>query len=769
MLRKVSREVGVVAFYLALAVAMTWPLAAHLSTALSDLGDPLVNMWIIDWVSHALTHEPWNLFDSPLYHPGRLTLAYSENLVGIALVVLPFHLAGLSPITVYNIALLLGFAFSGYGAFVLARVITRSSAAALVAGVVFAFVPFKWDHLSHMQLQWSGWIPLLLAGVIVYWRTPSTRNALLLTGAFVMNGLTNVHYFLFGSFTAMIAVIVLAIAEERRDRAFWLKLAAAFAIGGIVLLPFLLPYRIVANDLGAARTKGDAISGSATLDAWLVTTARSVWYGELGPDALHRHEKQLFPGLAAIFLALIGAMKTVSRGAAGFSRPTDARRAEARRSTFLDVLILLLGALTYIGAVSEGTSIDIGPFVVSMHSAATPATLLLIALLIRYRAALRDALARSRFDAAAWVAAVAIAIGVIGSLGMSAFLHAFLFRYVPVFQAIRAPVRWAVIAYAGLAIWAAIGAKALLRNRAGTPRGRVSAALLVALVAIDLWPRIRWEHAVPAIAPVYRWLARERVAPLVELPTSGGGINFRYLLGSATHRLPQLNGVENMGVPDLKRIRSKGDAQQYDDELLTLLERNGTRLIVVHAHAFDAGGRAWLARQLAARRIAFVRSFDHEIGGDFVFAVTKNLRDSARLRAPDTPDGAGHIPQQRLARMLRGETVHSDAIMAYVETPHERQTVEGALQVRGWALSPFPIRRVTVRIDNGRVRILATPVDRPDVKALYGWYYFVAQPGFAAVLPQRPANVPRETDVQVEVEDAEGRVMRTADVPIEWR
>jgi hypothetical protein len=753
--RKAAREAGVVAFYLALAIAMTWPLAAHLTTALADLGDPLVNMWIVDWVSHAITHEPCNLYDSPLYYPGRLTLAYSENLIGVSLFVLPFHLAGVPPIALYNIALLLGFAWSGYGAFVLARVVTRSAAASLVAGVVFAFVPFKWDHLSHMQLQWSGWIPLLLAAVIVYWRKPSARIALLLTGAFVMNGLTNVHYFLFGSFTAVVAVIVLALGDQRRDHRFWLRLAAAFTIGGLLLLPFLLPYRIISKELGTERTEGDAISGSAPLEAWLGATPRSIWYGHLGGEELHHHEFQLFPGLAAIFLALIGAVKTARIAVDLPARP-------ARRYWFLDALILVLGVLTYIGAVTERSEIAIGPLrLLSLDSAETAATLLLIALVIRYRGALRDAIARSRFDASAWVAAVAIVIGVVGSFGMSAFMHAFLFKYVSVFHAIRAPVRWAIIGYAGLAVWAAIGAKTLIR-------GRATAALLIAIVAADLWPRLRYEHAVPTTAPVYRWLARERVAPLIELPTSEGGINTRYLLGSAVHRLPQLNGVENMGVPDLRRIRIKGDAHEYDDELLALLERNHARLLVVHTHAFDAAGRAWLARELQRGRLAFVRSFDHDIGGDFVFALTKNFPGWQRLRGPEAPDGAGHLPEQKLARMLRGESVHSDAIVAHIETPGYRETVTGGLRVRGWTLSPFPIKRVTVRIHGGRVKLDAPHVERPDIKAVYPWYYFVPRPGFDVALPKRPSNVPRETEVQVEVEDGEGRVMRTADVLIDW-
>lgn len=760
MIRRAAREAGVFAFYLALAIAMTWPLARHLNTALADMGDPLVNMWIIDWVSHALTHAPWNLYQSPLYFPGRLTLAYSENLIGVAPFVLPFQLAGVPPVAVYNLALLFGFAWSGYGAFVLARAVTRSAAASLVAGVVFAFVPFKFDHLSHMQLLWSGWIPMLLAAVIVYWRNPTTRNAALIAGAFVMNGLTNVHYFLFGSFTAVAIAGLLAVLDPPRGRRFWTMLIAAFAIGALVLLPFLIPYRIVSKELGVVRSLADAESGSAPLKAWLVATPRNILYGDLGPEELHRHEFQLFPGLVAIFLAAIGIAKTRRRPL------TPALSPASGRGGWLDALIVILAILTYIGAVTEWTEIKfLGLRLLSLDTAETPAFLLVIALVVRFRHALREAVARSRFSPEAWACGLAIAIGFLGSLGMSTFFHAFLFRRVGPFQAIRAPVRWAVIAYVGLAVWAAIGALALIE---GKKYKRLLAALLVAIAALDLWQSTRWEHVVPNIAPVYRWLAKERIAPLVELPSSGDGAPFTYLLGSTAHHLPQFNGVEVMGVPDFKRIRTKSDANEYDDELLALLERHGCRLIVIHAHAATQQTREWLSRSLESGRLAFLRAFDHEIGGDYVFAVTRNLRDWQRLRAPQTPDGAGHMPAQRLARMLAGQTTHSDAIVVHIDAPRDREEIRGALTVRGWTLSPFPIRRVTVRLANGSVRADAVMHARPDVKADYHWYYFVPHPGFSATFPKRPDGVPRQTEVQVEIEDAEGRVTRSNDVLIDW-
>ena len=739
-------------FYLALAVAMTWPLARELSTAVADLGDPFVNAWIVDWVCHALTHAPLDLYDAPIYYPGRYALAHSENLIGVAILVLPFHLAGATPIALHNIAMLLGFALSGYGAFVLARLLTRSTAAALVAGVIYAFVPFKFDHLSHLQIISSGWIPLLLAAVIAYWRGASVKTAALITAAFVMNGLTNVHYFLFGSLTALITVIALAIMDPRRDRRFWTTLFLAFFLGALILVPFLLPYRVLAKEYGMVRSEGEARSGSAPLASWLYATPRSAIYGDLGPPEVHRHEMQLFPGLLAIFLGVVGVF------------PREARVVRAARpdpSTALGMTIALFAIVTWLGIITDRIEWSVaGRRILSFDSADVPAMILLILLVLRF--------ARPSPHVERWLGAIWIAVGVVGSMGMNAFFHAFLYKRIGIFAAVRAPVRWAIIAYAGLAILAALGALALMRR---TKRPMVLAGLLVGLAAIDLWPSIRWERAVPTVAPAYRWLATARTAPLIELPM-GGGPEFSYLLGSAHHRLPQFNGISQFSAPLHAKLRGKSDAREYDDEFLTLLERNGCRVVLVHVHAMgeaSASIRAWLSNHLANGRLAYVRSFDHEVGGDFLFAVTHNLRDWRRFAEADVPDGAGHLPREKLARMLRGETTHSNAIMAVVESPQPGELVRGPLRVRGWTLSPFTIRRVTVLLDGGSVRIDAPLTDpRPDVKQRFHWYYFTPRPGFEIVVPERPRGVPRATNVQIEIEDESGRVVRTTDVLFDW-
>jgi hypothetical protein len=96
------------------------------------------------------------------------------------------------------------------------------------------------------------------------------------------------------------------------------------------------------------------------------------------------------------------------------------------------------------------------------------------------------------------------------------------------------------------------------------------------------------------------------------------------------------------------------------------------------------------------------------------------------------------------------------------------EVVKGPLHVRGWAISPHGVRRVTVFLQNEKLRFEAARVERPDVRAAYSWMYLNDRPGFELVLPERPKGIPRDTALIVEVEDFAGRVRRGRHVSFGW-
>lgn len=153
--------------------------------------------------------------------------------------------------------------------------------------------------------------------------------------------------------------------------------------------------------------------------------------------------------------------------------------------------------------------------------------------------------------------------------------------------------------------------------------------------------------------------------------------------------------------------------------------------------------------------------------GDFVFAITRNFPDWQRLRAPDAPNGAGHLPAHTLQRFLAHEPVYAGATFGQLEQPPQYGRVTGPLQVSGWTMSPHGVRQVYVLLDQGRYRFEAQRTERPELTKRYSWYY-EGLPGFSLTLPNRPRGVPRETDVQIEVVDGSGKRTRFEDHALTW-
>ncbi|HEY0157490.1 MAG TPA: hypothetical protein VGF28_09415 [Thermoanaerobaculia bacterium] len=610
-MRRAGRQAAIFTLFLLLAIALTWPLAANLGTAVSDRGDPLLNAWILDWTAHALLTQPLHLFDAPTFHPSLLPLAYSEHLAGVALLVLPFHLAGVSAIALHNIAMLLGFALSGYGAFVLARLFVPQFIPCLVAGIFYAFVSFKFDHLPHLQIISSGWIPLTLAALVLYWRDATPRNALLFAGAFVMNGLSNVYYLLFVSAALGMTLVFFLAAAPRRDRRFWLTLLAACALAAAVLLPFLLPYRTVSKAYGLKRQAHEVLSNGWT--GWLVPAPRSLLYGNLPAEAMRMPENSLFPGVVPLVLVVVASCLWSD----GRSRPSSSRyhpAAEAAAAPqfrpVLDTLILLLSILFLVSLMRDRVAPSLfGIRLFAIRGSDLPFAALFTALLVRLP--LREWLARSRFSTETWMAIVWMLVGFAGSFGMRTPFYAFLFKRLEPFQSLRAVSRFAVVTYAGMIVLVAIGAALLLARR-----GLVAKSFLVAFAVVDVLPRIEWQAAPATVPPVYRWL---RQGPVLELPIESNA-TFLYVLWQRHHGMTLLNGTSGFEPPEHIRLREAWE-QKNAAGLLDFATELGANVLIVHDHWLDPEQKRILFAEIQQQGLPSVQYFAHEAGGDLVFLL----------------------------------------------------------------------------------------------------------------------------------------------------
>ena len=175
--------------YLLLTLAMTWPLAAGIARDVpGDLGDSLLNMWILGWGAEHLPavatgrmslHDFWN---ANIFHPAPLALGFSEHLAGQVLQILPVYYLTGNLILAYNLLFLSSFVLSGLGMYLLVRDLLGDDAGfswpAFVAGLIFAFVPFRIAQVAHIQSVSSQWMPLALYGFRRFiWHSGSTPPA----------------------------------------------------------------------------------------------------------------------------------------------------------------------------------------------------------------------------------------------------------------------------------------------------------------------------------------------------------------------------------------------------------------------------------------------------------------------------------------------------------------------------------------------------------------------------------------------------------------
>jgi len=322
-----QQHAAVAILFVVLAAAMTWPLVLHLRTAVAAPGDPFLNTWILDWDWWATLHRPLHLFQANAFHPARDSLAFSENLYGLALLLFPLRALGAAPLTAYNIAILAGFAFCGFAAYLLGLRITGSPLAGVAAGIFFAFVPYRFTQMPHVQHVWAGWLPMMLVALLHYDERPTWKRAALFGGAFLMNGLTNIHWLLFGSVAIALAMLIL------RPR--WLPILTATAAACILLAPFLYPYTVVAKMYGMVRSWAEMRFYSDEWRWWVTSTVYTRWYGKLIRTWVDA-ELWLFPGALAIVMTLIALV-------VGWTR-------SRRRATLIAIVFIVLGVIGSLGA-----------------------------------------------------------------------------------------------------------------------------------------------------------------------------------------------------------------------------------------------------------------------------------------------------------------------------------------------------------------------------------------------------------------------------------
>ena len=310
--------VGVAILFSVFTVVMTYPQVRHLGTSVSlDVGDALLSTWRLSWVAHQLPRDPWHLFDANIFYPTRHTLAFSDAILVPALTAAPLLWAGVPPLVAYNLTFLSAFVLSGVGMFVLVRSLTGRTGAALVAGFVFAFLPFRFMHYAHLELQMTQWMPLCLWAVHRTAQHGRRRDGLLAGLFLALQTLSCMYYgIFFVTFLVPLVGVLLVAGGRARLRQSMPAFAMGAALTALLVAPVVVPYLQARSNVGD-RPLDEIKFYSATPMNYLAAHSQNAVFGKRTAQ-WGQQERELFQGAIVPLVALVGLWPPLSAARVGY-------------------------------------------------------------------------------------------------------------------------------------------------------------------------------------------------------------------------------------------------------------------------------------------------------------------------------------------------------------------------------------------------------------------------------------------------------------------
>jgi hypothetical protein len=622
--------------YTIIAIVMTWPLMRHPATHIaSDLGDSLFICWVLMWTSGQVLRALGghvdalaNYWNGNIFYPAPHTIAYSEHFTPQMLQALPVYALGGNVFLCYNLLFLSTFVVAGLGMYLFVRDVTRRPLAAFLAGLAFAYAPYRLGQFPHLQVMSVGWMPLALLGLRRFFETRRTRALAGGAAAFVVQGLS-CGYFLMFFAPVFGAYGMYEIVRQHliRDWRIWTRLAIAAAGVALVLAPFLYPYiELQRSGVAGSRSLDDAAMFAADTHAF-ATIAPSARL--LGPhlSGYPKPEGEGFPGFTIL---AFGVVAVVAAAGSAWSR---------RAWTSTERLaVWSLAAATFVISLAGTLVIFVNGRLV-LHAASSLITvqdgtsLMWVAVISGIALAALTRLVAggdpSGTSTLFWI--VVAAAAALLSFGPTIFAmghlvghgpYAWMFAHVPGFDGLRVPARFLTIVTLALAILAGAGASTVIGSLGSRTGSAVVCAGIVAMLA-ESWfapmaldqrviPQTLVAPGVPAIGknlnPLY---AAVKSLPgdvvLIEFPFGEEAYDIQATFYAGLHRRPIVNGYSGFFPPGYaERATVLSAAPENPDTVRRSLASSGATHALVHQGAFpDGRGQAivsWL-ESLGATKI----------------------------------------------------------------------------------------------------------------------------------------------------------------------
>ena len=533
-----------------LAILLTAPLAWDLY-GLCLKGDPYLIIWTLNYETRQLFTNPPDLFDAPIFYPYLRTLALTDVTLGA----IPFHLLTVwltgDPIAAYNIFMIAAYVACGYTAFVLCRFgFSFSWMASLIGGIVFGFCNYRFDHIYHLMIIWTPWVPLALLSLMAYIRKRTWVRVLILGFLTLMQVLSSFYNGMFLITLLLVCWLFLAPPPRLKNLSIYLKPTAIFLLCVVLLVPILINYVLINQELGLRRTYRENIGFSADVgDLLLPSVYAKVFYMNWPVPRIGRFEHGIMLGFAPMAAALLGilAFRRQKKGSAG--KPGILIRALnwAIYAYAVIITISIILVLTWEGS----RSLIAGVNTWTLTFIVTP---ILVSLRL-WLAAKGQPLKRRALAGilSTLVVSLFLVLGPevrVGGHFIGYGLYWVLYNFLPFFAAFRVPCRWALLTAFTAAVFAAYGFDTL-RNKIGNKTWIALAVLMTCITLYEYSPiPVPYPQTADYDRPEYHWLAeQEGDFAIFEFPIhSNPSFEAEYMVGQIIHGKKLVNGYSGFLV-----------------------------------------------------------------------------------------------------------------------------------------------------------------------------------------------------------------------------
>jgi hypothetical protein len=526
-----------------------------------EFDDTRLNTWILAWSQHALLTPGVGLFNANAFYPAPAALAGSEHLLGQAILALPLQAFTDNAVFIYGSMLVASYAVLGFSTAFCVRWLVDSRAIALLASLVAMAMPWRAAELSHLQLLWACWFPLIFClSLRLLLRQGSWRDSAVLSVVLTLQLLSSYYLAYMITFTlGMTALVVLV--RQGIDGPSFAKLAPAalvpYGILGAVSIPYL-----------SRASRGEIL---VTLDP----------DRPMAGDHLGNAINLLFPRLETFWQANI-----------------------SHEPTFLipaSILGLALLAGGWLRRQKIETTTQESERLLRIRMAFWALFLVCTLSLIMMLGSHIEINGRFFRLPAYWA---------------SSFL--------PGFSNLRAPHRWAIVIGTSAPLLAALGAYGIMRSwRIATPPMQHPTRWFVAvLLTLMVGLNIPWQK-IPAVAAfedsphridLYEKLAELPFGPVLEIPWHLNSLrrnseDTRYMLASTRHWRPILNGFTAHLPPSFFLLNRISQDLPEPPAVKRLTQLTDLRWVVVHWKTLPSSRlKAWKSLASSELREVFRNS-----------------------------------------------------------------------------------------------------------------------------------------------------------------